>query len=268
MRSRLLAVFCVTLGLSASVVLADGQPIPKKDSDKLPPSAKLGGGSDDKPIPRNEIDKWAANTVHQAAKYGTELFNSGNYEGCFRIYQATLVAVWPLLDHRPELVVLVQDRLNKAWQLKPADGAAVLREAIDAVQKETEVALIPPKKPLWDRLGGEKAVKVVVHDFVAATLKDPKINFLRDGKSKLDEKGVARLEQSLVEMISAASGGPLKYTGKDMKEIHKGMKITEAEWAALLRQLFATLSKYNVPNTELQELIEIVGRTKPDIVGQ
>jgi hemoglobin len=268
MRSRLLAVFCVTLGLSASVVLADGQPIPKKDSDKLPPGAKLGGGIDDKPIPRNEIDKWAANTVHQAAKYGTELFNGGNYEGCFRIYQATLVAVWPLLDHRPKLVALVQDHLNKAWQLKPADAAAVLREALDAVQKETEVALIPPKKPLWDRLGGEKAVKVVVHDFVVAAIKDPKINFLRDGKYKLDDKGVAKLEQSLVEYMSSVTGGPLKYSGRDMKEAHKGMKITDAEFQALVDLFTQTLLKHKIPSGEVLELGVLVVTTKNDIVGQ
>ncbi|MBA4065776.1 MAG: hypothetical protein C0501_19070 [Isosphaera sp.] len=124
------------------------------------------------------------------------------------------------------------------------------------------------KKSLWDRLGGEKAVRAVVHDFVGAAATDPKVNFFRDGKYKLDAKGVERLEQLLVEFVSAAAGGPLKYTGRDMKTSHTGMKITDAEFGALAGHLVATLKKFNVPQAEIDELVKAVAGTKGDIVGQ
>jgi hemoglobin len=122
------------------------------------------------------------------------------------------------------------------------------------------------KKPLWDRLGGEKAVKVVVHEFVAEAAKDPKVNFDRNGKYKLDAKAVEHLEKTLVELVSSVTGGPLKYTGKSMKESHKGMGITDDEFKALAGHLVAVLKKHKVPQAEIDELIKIVATTHDDIV--
>jgi hemoglobin len=51
-----------------------------------------------------------------------------------------------------------------------------------------------------------------------------------------------------------------------MKEAHKGMKITDAEFDALADVLVATLKKNKVPQTEIDELVKIVASTKPDIV--
>ncbi len=122
------------------------------------------------------------------------------------------------------------------------------------------------KKSLWDRLGGEKAVRAVVKEFVAVAAPDPKVNFFRDGKYKLDAAGVEKLEQQLVELVSAVSGGPLKYTGRDMKAAHAGMKITDAEFGALAGHLIATLKKFNVPQAEIDELVKAVASTQADIV--
>ena len=62
---------------------------------------------------------------------------------------------------------------------------------------------------LWARLGGEPAVKAVVHDFVALAADDPQVDFTRGGRYPLDAAGIANLERLLVELISAVSGGPL-----------------------------------------------------------
>lgn len=218
--------------------------------------------ADEKAISQAELDKWSAQISYDAAVTGTELFNKGEHLGCYRLYQGTLQALMPLLDHRPKLAASVKDKMDKAMVMKPADGAFVLREALDMV-RGAEVAA---KKPLWDRLGGEKAIRAVVHDFVAAAASDPKVNFLRDGAFKLDAKGVERLEQLLVELVSATTGGPLKYSGRDMKAAHKGMKITESEFDALAGHLVATLKSFKVPQAEIDELIGIIATTRKDIV--
>jgi hemoglobin len=124
------------------------------------------------------------------------------------------------------------------------------------------------KAALWDRLGGEKAVRAVVHDFVGVAAADRKVDFFAVGSSNWMPKGVEHLEQLLVELISATSGGPLKYTGKDMKTSHAGMKITDAEFDALAGDLIATLKKFKVPQAEIDELVKIVGSTRKDIVEE
>jgi hemoglobin len=198
---------------------------------------------DPKPASAGEADLRAARAAHDTIELGVELYNKGDRDGCFRVYQGSLVSLLPSLGHRPALAAKVKGKLDAAKGMQAAQAAFALREALDAVVNATN----PAAKPLWDRLGGEKAVRAVVHDFVAAAAPDPKVNFLRNGQFKLDAKGVALLEQQLVELVSVTTGGPLKYTGRDMKTAHVGMKITDAEFDALAGHLIATLKKYSVP---------------------
>lgn len=225
--------------------------------------------ADDKPISPADLDKKANKAAYDAADMGTKIYNAGDQTGCLKLYEGTLMTLAAVLDHRPELVKLIKDQMavaDKATTTK--DKAFALRKALDGVMDWTsgKAMVAPAKKPLWDRLGGEPAVKAVIHDFVVAAAADKKVNFFRDGKYTLDAKGVERLEQLLVELVSATTGGPLKYTGRDMKGSHAGMKITEDEFNALAGVLVDTLKKYKVPEAEQKELLDIIAGTAKDII--
>ncbi|MBY0457389.1 MAG: group 1 truncated hemoglobin [Gemmataceae bacterium] len=227
--------------------------------------------ADDKPLDRADLDKRIVGVVYEAAVKGTNLFNdlknpSGHVE-CVRLYQGTLEAIMPLLDHRPKLQKGVKTRLETAAKYtKPADVAVELRTALDEILNEIAPPAKKDAKKLWDRLGGEKAVKAVVHDLLLAAAEDKKVNFTRDGKYPLDPKGIERLEKLLVEMVSEATGGPYKYSGKSMKEAHKGMGITDAEFDALAGHLVATLKKFKVDPADAEELVKAIAATRGDIV--
>src|SRR5688500_12018301 len=85
------------------------------------------------------------------------------------------------------------------------------------------------KKSLYDRIGGEAALTKVVDDFVAKAAANPKVNFSRNGKFALSDAAVKTLTMHLVNFLGSAFGGPQKYTGRSMRESHKGMAITQAE---------------------------------------
>ena len=126
-------------------------------------------------------------------------------------------------------------------------------------------------KPLWDRLGGEPAVTAVVDKFVGRAAGNPKVNFFRRGigaysEWKPSDAQVATLKRRLVEFISVASGGPLKYSGKSMADAHKGMKISTAEFNAIAGDLSATLDDFKVPAKEKGELMAAVAGTAKDMV--
>lgn len=228
----------------------------------------------DKPLERADLDKRVVGAVYDAALKGTDIFNKGNYEGCYRLYEGTLMALAPLLDHRPKLQGTVKERLKRAASMKAADGAFELRTALDEIQndiapsKDKDKDKKPaPAATLWDRLGGEKGVRKVVDDFVAAAADDPKVDFFRGGKFKpKDDKAVPHLKQMLVELISANTSGPLKYTGKSMADAHKGMMITDAEFDALGGHFVAALKKNAVAQADIDELVKIVESTRKAIV--
>lgn len=239
--------------------------------------AAVGGlvRADDKALERLDLDTRIVKTVYEAALLGTEVFNKGKHEECFRLYQGTLSAVYPLLDHRPKLAATVKAKMEKANGMKAAEGAFVLREALDEIQhtiapspkadpKEPKVE--PKKTTLWDRLGGEPGVKKAIDDVIALSIEDPAVNLLRSGKFKLDAKGMAAFKHKLLEMVSETTGGPLKYEGKDMKSAHAGMKITEKEFDAFAAHIVTALKKQKIAQDDIDAVMKIVGGTKKDIV--
>jgi len=123
-------------------------------------------------------------------------------------------------------------------------------------------ASAPEPKPLWERLGGQPAVTAVVDDFIANVAADPVIN------QRFARTDVPKLKRLLVEQICEATGGGCKYTGRTMRESHRGMKITGAEFNAMGGDMLKTLDKFNVPQREKDELMALLGSMSPEIVGQ
>lgn len=119
----------------------------------------------------------------------------------------------------------------------------------------------PPKPAsLYDRLGGQPAVVAVVDDFVANVAADKRVNrFFR-------KTNIANLKTRLVEQICQGTGGPCTYGGRSMKEVHKGMGITDAQFNYVVEDLQKTLNKFNVPAQEQGELMAILGPMRADIV--
>jgi len=118
------------------------------------------------------------------------------------------------------------------------------------------------KKSLYDRLGGKPAITAVVDDFIGNVAGDTRIN------KRFATADIPRLKTMLVNQICQASGGPCTYTGASMKDAHKGMKITDAEFNALVEDLVKSLDKFKVPAQEKGELLTALGGMKGDIVNQ
>ena len=116
------------------------------------------------------------------------------------------------------------------------------------------------EKSLYERLGGEAAISAVIDDFVGRVAADERVN------KKFGRSNVERVKFHLKEQVCAATGGPCKYTGLDMKTAHKHMAVTEGEFGALVEDLVATLDKFNVPEKEKNELLGILGPLKAQIV--
>ena len=122
-------------------------------------------------------------------------------------------------------------------------------------------------KTLYSRLGGKKAITAVVAEFVNNCAGDNRINKFFADTAK-DAKRLEKFKSNLVHQICQASGGPCKYTGKDMKTAHQGMHISDADFGALVEDLVKALDKFNVGATEKNELLGKLGGMKGDIVGQ
>jgi hemoglobin len=126
-----------------------------------------------------------------------------------------------------------------------------------------EDAAPPAPKTLFDRLGGKDAIAAVVDSFIKNASADPAIKklFAKTTGPKLDH-----LKQVLIEQICEASGGPCKYSGKDMKAAHKGMGLTEAHWDAFVNDFTLALDENKVGEKEKSEVFAMIAPMHDDIV--
>jgi len=126
-------------------------------------------------------------------------------------------------------------------------------------------------KTLYERLGGEPAIRAVVDDFVANAAPDPAVNFTRKGHPnewQATDANVAKLKKHLVQFFSKVTGGPQTYEGRDMVTVHTGMGITNEEFNAIAGDLKKALDKNNVPSNLQDELMAVVETTRAQIVNK
>ena len=115
---------------------------------------------------------------------------------------------------------------------------------------------------LYERLGGEEGIRAIVNDVVANHHVNPAVKARFDNASKTD----AELADLVVDFIGAGTGGPQEYQGMDMREAHRGMNVSEAEFVGVLDDILAALDKHGVGAREQAELLAISYSMKGDIV--
>lgn len=118
-------------------------------------------------------------------------------------------------------------------------------------------------KSLYERLGGYDAIATVANDLLPRMQADAQLGRFYQHRG---EDGLRRSRQLLIDFLCSSAGGPLYYTGRDMKITHKGMKISESDWSAFLGYLNATLDALQVPQSERNEVVALMQSTKADIV--
>ena len=122
----------------------------------------------------------------------------------------------------------------------------------------------PLSRSLYARLGGEEGIKRIVDDFVADVAENKDIR--PQHKKHFVSGDVAGLKRKLVEQLCEATGGPQKYTGKTMREAHKGLGINDKDFNALVASLKRALKKNNVGEAEQKELLDILAPLKGEVV--
>ncbi len=118
----------------------------------------------------------------------------------------------------------------------------------------------PSANSLYDRLGQKPAITAVVDQFVANVAGDARIN------GRFAATDIPKLKGHLVDQVCMATGGPCAYTGRDMKTTHTGMRISTADFNALVEDLVKALDHFKVPEKEKSELLGLLGPMKSDIV--
>ena len=124
-------------------------------------------------------------------------------------------------------------------------------------------AVSKSQESLYKRLGGYDAIAAVTDDFVGRLIMNKDKSRFFTGTSD-DSK--MRIRQHIIDFFCMKTGGPCGYTGRSMKDSHKGLMISESDWNIAAGLLVETLDKFKVPEKEKNEFLGLVIETKSDIV--
>jgi hemoglobin len=117
------------------------------------------------------------------------------------------------------------------------------------------------EKSLYDRIGGEKAVRAVTEDIWNNHSKNPIVN------NRFTNSDPAYVKQKVYEIIVATTGGPLEYTGKDMLTTHAGMNISDMEFNAVVDDVLKAFESNNIGQRERNEVLAILWSVKDQVVN-
>ena len=115
---------------------------------------------------------------------------------------------------------------------------------------------------LFEEIGGEGAVDAAVDLFYKKVLADDRISHFFD---------TVDMENQLVKQkafLTMAFGGPNSYTGKDMREAHKHMNLTEEHFGAVAENLVGTLNDLGVPKEKVDQVVTIALSVKDDVLNK
>jgi hemoglobin len=131
-------------------------------------------------------------------------------------------------------------------------------------------------------MGWVFVVRAIVDDFTARAMADPRVNWKRVGVTRggFNFKRNVSVEWTpapaqidgmkyhIVQFLSLATGGPSKYEGREMANVHKGLHITNAEFDASIGDFKATLDKLGVATAEQKEVLAILESARPQVVEE
>jgi hemoglobin len=119
------------------------------------------------------------------------------------------------------------------------------------------------EKTLYERLGGYDGVTAFVNDLLPRLQSDSQLGRFWQNRG---EDGIEREKQLLIDYLCSNAGGPVYYTGRNMKLTHEGMEISESDWSVFLGHAGDTMAALSVPAQECDDVVAFVLSLKDDIV--
>lgn len=119
------------------------------------------------------------------------------------------------------------------------------------------------EKSLYGRLGGYDAICAAVDDLIPRLQSDSQLGGYWKGQSNSTKR---RDRQLIVDFLVEAFGGPAYYNGRDMKQVHEGIGISDSDWDLFAKHAVATLEKFGVQGKEREEFLAAADSLKGDIV--
>jgi hemoglobin len=115
---------------------------------------------------------------------------------------------------------------------------------------------------IYRDIGGRDAVEAVVDDFYERVLADEQL------APYFDDMDMDELHSHQVQFISAVAGGPVEYSGANMREAHAHLGIDEADFDLVGRYLQEALEANGVGEGNVEAIMSEVVALKGPVLNR
>ena len=143
-------------------------------------------------------------------------------------------------------------------RLRACASAALVGAALLAGTASAQTA---PVDALYQQLGGQSGLVMLIDDLMARLLDDPRMQpFFKD----VDQRHV---KAQLVTQFCEISGGPCKLKDRNMKKVHAGVDITRTDFNAMVEVLQHSMDARGVAFSTQNRLLARLAPMHRDIVN-
>jgi hemoglobin len=118
---------------------------------------------------------------------------------------------------------------------------------------------------LFERLGGTSGISALVDDIVARHMENPAIRARFLPYLESPDK-LAATKRHLCAFLESGSGGTAQYTGRSMRDTHRGMNINEAEYMAATDDILAAMGGRGIDDQTRNDVLAIAYSLKGEIL--
>ena len=115
---------------------------------------------------------------------------------------------------------------------------------------------------IYHRLGGQPAIDAAVELFYIKVLADKTVNHHFEGINMAKQK--ARQKQ----FLAAAFGGPVPYTGRDLRKAHRHLDLKESDFNTIAGHLQASLKELKINDKLIAEVMAVAASTKDEVLDE
>ncbi|MFZ1162605.1 group I truncated hemoglobin [Mycobacterium sp.] len=119
----------------------------------------------------------------------------------------------------------------------------------------------PGTASLYEKIGGQDALEVVVEDFYCRVLDDDHLAGFYAGSD------IRCVKARQVEFLSALLGGPRSYTGMPMRQVHEGRGITMHHFAMAAAHLADSLCAAGLHPDTITDILDAIAPLAGEIAS-
>jgi hemoglobin len=113
---------------------------------------------------------------------------------------------------------------------------------------------------LYDQLGGEQGIAALTDASLDRYAADPRV------APAFAHADVGRFRRMFAQYLCQVADGPCRYTGDSMAEVHRGMKISETQFNAVVEGLTAAMTSLHITVPVQNRLLKRLAPERGDII--